>query len=106
RPDLACHLGGIQLQVTHRVTILAGLPRYTSSMLLAIDVGNDGIKFGVFDGDRRLHDWRIPTRLDSTSDELGLVFPQPLREADVDAAAIRGEAVYSVFLHLYARIAV
>ncbi len=74
-------------------------------MLLAIDVGNDGIKFGVFDGDRRLHDWRIPTRLDSTADELGLVFTQLMREADIDATAIRGAAVSSVVPPLNARLA-
>ena len=74
-------------------------------MLLAIDVGNDGIKFGVFDGERRLQDWRIPTRLDTTADELGLTFTQLLRERDLDPAAIRGAAVSSVVPPLNARLA-
>lgn len=74
-------------------------------MLLAIDVGNDGIKFGVFDGDRRLQDWRIPTRLDSTPDELGLTFTHLLRERDLDPRTIRGAAVSSVVPPLNARLA-
>jgi len=73
-------------------------------MLLAIDVGNDGIKFGVFDADRRLQDWRIPTRLDSTADELGLTITQLLRERDLDPRTIRGAAVSSVVPPLNARL--
>jgi type III pantothenate kinase len=74
-------------------------------MLLAIDVGNDGIKFGVFNGERRIHDWRIPTRLDSTADELGLAFIQLMREADIDARAIDGAAISSVVPPMNARLA-
>jgi type III pantothenate kinase len=42
-------------------------------MLLAIDVGNTNIVLGVFDGDRLAVSWRLATRRELTSDELGLL---------------------------------
>ncbi|HHV39129.1 MAG TPA: type III pantothenate kinase [Tepidimicrobium sp.] len=45
-------------------------------MLLVIDVGNTNIVFGVYEGDRLLHNWNISTVKDRTSDEYGLLFEQ------------------------------
>lgn len=39
-------------------------------MLLAIDIGNSSIKFGIFDGADLVHKFNIATKLDYTADEL------------------------------------
>lgn len=39
-------------------------------MLLAIDIGNTSIKFGIFDGDTLLSKFSIPTKRDHTIDDL------------------------------------
>jgi pantothenate kinase, type III len=39
-------------------------------MLLAIDIGNSSIKFGIFDGSELLHKFTIATKRDYTADEL------------------------------------
>lgn len=65
-------------------------------MLLAIDVANTNTKFGLFDGARLLHDWRIATRRDSMPDELGLAFLQLMREERFDASAIHAIVISSV----------
>ena len=39
-------------------------------MLLAIDIGNTAIKFGIFDGDRLTSKFIVPTRRDYSVDEL------------------------------------
>lgn len=41
-------------------------------MLLAVDVGNSHTVFGLFEGDRRVADWRLATRAEITADELGV----------------------------------
>ncbi len=41
-------------------------------MLLAIDVGNTNVVFGLFDGDRSVATMRIATRRDATADEISL----------------------------------
>jgi type III pantothenate kinase len=43
-------------------------------MLLAVDVGNTEIVFGVFRGEELAHTWRLSTQPDRTSDELALLF--------------------------------
>ena len=42
-------------------------------MLLAIDVGNTNIVFGVFDGAKLVHTWRLLTLRERTADETGLM---------------------------------
>jgi type III pantothenate kinase len=39
-------------------------------MLLAIDIGNSSIKFGIFEGANLVHKFNIATKLDYTADEL------------------------------------
>jgi type III pantothenate kinase len=39
-------------------------------MLLAIDIGNSSIKFGIFDGGQLVHKFNIATKHDYTADEL------------------------------------
>src|SRR5438067_2544071 len=49
-------------------------------MLLAIDLGNTNLAFGLFEGDALRHDWRLATRRDSMPDELGLLMVQLIRQ--------------------------
>jgi type III pantothenate kinase len=42
-------------------------------MLLAIDVGNTNIVFGVFDGAKLIHSWRLLTLRERTADETALL---------------------------------
>lgn len=48
-------------------------------MLLAIDVGNTNIVFGVYEGKKLINDWRISTDRNKTSDEYGILFEQILK---------------------------
>lgn len=62
-------------------------------MLLVIDVGNTNIVFGVYKGDVLIHDWRISSNKERSSDEYGLLFYQILahrniRPFDIDAVII------------------
>ena len=41
-------------------------------MLLAIDIGNTNIEFGVFEGETLLRSARLGTNRDATSDEIGI----------------------------------
>lgn len=53
-------------------------------MLLAVDVGNTNIVFGIFKGDRLLHNWRISTKKNRTIDEYGLLFQQIIKSSNLD----------------------
>jgi hypothetical protein len=59
-------------------------------MLLAVDVGNTHTVLGLFEGEERRADWRIPTRTDTTVDELGVLFRALLRDAGLAGSASRG----------------
>lgn len=65
-------------------------------MLLAVDVGNTNVTLGLFDGARREADWRISTRKEVTSDELGIMFRALFVEAGMDPRAVSGMIVSSV----------
>jgi type III pantothenate kinase len=56
-------------------------------MLLTIDIGNTNTVFGVFDGDRLEHSWRIKTDGRSTADELALTYRGLLGDLVVDGIA-------------------
>ena len=43
-------------------------------MLLAVDIGNTNLVFGVFDGSKLIASFRIATHHDFTEDEYGLIF--------------------------------
>ena len=54
----------------------------TGSLLVVIDVGNTNTVFGVYDGDRLIHDVRLSTSTERTADELGaLLLPLFARPA-------------------------
>ncbi|MFN2135021.1 MAG: type III pantothenate kinase [Candidatus Promineifilaceae bacterium] len=49
-------------------------------MLLAIDIGNTQVALGVWDGESWLHEWRLRTIPQRTSDEYGILVRDLLRE--------------------------
>ncbi|MFQ5924539.1 MAG: type III pantothenate kinase [Dehalococcoidia bacterium] len=62
-------------------------------MLLAIDIGNTSIGFGVFDGERMCATWHVATDINKTADEyavllLNLLPRQGLSLSDIDHAII------------------
>lgn len=65
-------------------------------MLLAIDLGNTNLTFGLFDDDQLRHDWRLATRRDSMPDELGLVMVQLMRQEGFDPKTVDAVVVASV----------
>jgi len=65
-------------------------------MLLAIDLGNTNLTFGLFEGDRLVHDWRLATRRDSMPDELGISMLQLIRQEGIDPKAVDAVVVASV----------
>lgn len=65
-------------------------------MLLAIDVGNTNIVFGLFEGKKLTIDWRIATDKDKTSDEYGLLFDQVFRFNQIDISEIEAVIISSV----------
>ncbi len=63
------------------------------NLFLAIDVGNTHIMLGIYREEEILVYWRLPTREDSTEDELGMVVKNLLHNSrlglkDIDAIAI------------------
>lgn len=65
-------------------------------MLLAIDVGNTNLKFGLFDGARLVARWRLATQRQQQSDELAMVLLALLRESGLRREHIRAAAIASV----------
>jgi len=62
-------------------------------MILVFDVGNTNIVLGVYQDKKLLHDWRISTDKDKTSDEYGLLINQlfeynKLKIEEIDAVVI------------------
>ena len=64
-------------------------------MLLAIDIGNTNITFGVWDGHNWRQQWRLLTVPEKTADEYGIVLKALLREHDL-ANAVRHVVLASV----------
>src|SRR5262245_38762147 len=62
--------------------------------LLAIDVGNTNIVFGVYEGKRLLQHWRIQTQEGRTSDEYGVLFRSLL--SGPEGSGLQGAAMASV----------
>ncbi len=65
-------------------------------MLLAIDVGNTNIKYGVYDGDKLLASFRVTSRLTRTADEYGSVLVNLLSTSGIDKREIKGIILSSV----------
>ncbi len=65
-------------------------------MLLAIDIGNTNVTFGLFDGESILHTFRLTTSLPRTSDEFGVQIVELLSHKDVPADAVEDVIICSV----------
>jgi len=65
-------------------------------MLLAIDVGNTNIVYGLFEGARLVHQFRVESSRGRTGDEYAVVLRQLLEMHAVDARAVDAAIVASV----------
>ena len=65
-------------------------------MLLAIDVGNTNIKYGVFNGDELVASFRVSSRLSRTADEYGSVLVNLLSTKGISKQDINGVIISSV----------
>ncbi|MDX1980626.1 MAG: type III pantothenate kinase [Bryobacteraceae bacterium] len=74
-------------------------------MLLALDVGNTNVTIGVFDGARLLHNWRLRTVHEQTSDEWGILLRNLFAIGGPDSAGITGIIIASVVPILDASLA-
>ncbi len=65
-------------------------------MLLAIDVGNTNLTFGLFDGERIMHQFRLTTSLPRTSDEFGVQIMEQLSHQNASAEDMDDVIICSV----------
>ena len=65
-------------------------------MLLAIDIGNTNIKYGVFDGDNLKSSFRVSSRMSRTADEYGSVLVGLLSDRGINKNDIDGIIMSSV----------
>jgi type III pantothenate kinase len=65
-------------------------------MLLAIDVGNTNIVYGLFDGEKLVHQFRVETSRGRTADEYAVILRQLLAMRDVKADDVKAAIVASV----------
>ena len=65
-------------------------------MLLAINANNTNVKFGLFDGERMMGDWRIRTESGRTSDEYMVWLSQLLALAGLDLGLIKETIIATV----------
>lgn len=65
-------------------------------MILAIDVGNTHIVFGIFDNTKLVASWRMATHKEQTEDEYGIMLKSMLKDEDIDIKKIRGAVISSV----------
>ncbi len=65
-------------------------------MLLAIDLGNTNIKYGVFDGDKMVASFRVSSRISRTADEYGSVLVGLLSNSGIKNSDIDGIIFSSV----------
>lgn len=65
-------------------------------MLLAIDIGNTSLSFGLFDGKKIRHHWKSATKRDRTIEEYGMFLSQSLHQIDVKLEEIDACVIASV----------
>lgn len=73
-------------------------------MLLAVDIGNTNVVFGVHDGERWRHYWRVRTVRDKMADEYGVLLRALLRETDLTMAMMDQIVIASVVPPLTGRM--
>lgn len=65
-------------------------------MLLAIDIGNTNIVFGIFNGNKMLESWRLATDNKRSADEYGIMFESMFRHSGFESADIDDIIISSV----------
>jgi len=65
-------------------------------MLLAIDIGNSQIFYGVFDGQTLRHSWRLATDHTKTTDEYGMAMTSLMQESGIAPRDIQASILSSV----------
>ena len=65
-------------------------------MLLAIDIGNTNIVFGIHSGEKWVSDWRIQTNTRKTADEYEVIFRSLIFNGHVLMGEIRSVVMSSV----------
>ncbi len=65
-------------------------------MLLAIDVGNTNIVYGLFDGAKLVHQFRVESSRGRTADEYAVILRQLIEMRDVKADEVKAAIVASV----------
>lgn len=65
-------------------------------MLLAIDLGNTNIKYGVFDGQKLVASFRVSSRISRTADEYGSILMGLLSDSGIKKTDIDGVIFSSV----------
>ncbi len=65
-------------------------------MLLAVDIGNTNIVFGLFDGDALKIDWRVETRVDRTGDEYAALLKALFELGGMSFSQIKAGIISSV----------
>ena len=65
-------------------------------MFLVMDVGNTHIVLGVYDGRELLHNWRMGTDKEKTSDEFGMFFVNLLEHQQIKVDSIEAVIISSV----------
>jgi len=65
-------------------------------MLLALDVGNTNTHVGVFEGEKRLIDWRLATRQHRTADEYGILLKELFFFSSINSEKIEDIAIACV----------
>ena len=65
-------------------------------MLLAIDVGNTYVVFGVFDEEKMLESWRLATDNKRSADEYGILFDMMMRQAGYKPESVDDIIISSV----------
>ena len=65
-------------------------------MLLAVDIGNTNIVFGLFEENQIKSHWRISSDKSRTSDEYGVLFKKLIDIKEIDTKEIKGAAISCV----------
>jgi len=65
-------------------------------VLLAVDVGNTNVTFGLFDGERLAADWRVTSHRDRTADEMAVELRDLFALKGLDLGLVTGVVVSSV----------
>ena len=65
-------------------------------MLLAIDIGNTNVTFGVFDGEKIKATWRVSTAIHRTPDEYAHLMLSLMERQGISAANLKDVVTCSV----------